>query len=375
MTNSILTTGGITTNLQTVGVKVEMDEAIVLLPTWDVPLQTRLGSAPAHEVRIDWLEDVLTSQVINCSAASRQSADNYTLTVDDSSAIRIGDILHSDDALLLSTSYTVASITNGTTVVVVTSWGGTTDITPLAVVNVSLYRIVGQDLSEGGDPAAMRAVDRTNPFNYTQVGQEGVQVSRTERKRAVYGVADEYTYQVQKKFKELAIRMERALTTGQRYQSGAKRTMGGLFSFITTNSRSGVVANAKSLVNSLVRDCYTAGGTPRQLYVSPAVKAALSANVDPTLRRTTGSETQGGYVIDSILTDFGTVEVLVDRHFPITKGLLLQEEFDTRRVFDGYFHETLAQTGDATKGEIVGEFSLEVKNQVAQGVLTLTDAT
>lgn len=368
--------GLITTDLQTVGVKVEMDEAIVLLPTWDVPLQTRLGSAPAHEVRIDWLEDVLTPQVLNCSAmATDEGNDEWELTVDDSSWVRVGDILHADDAALLTTSYEVTEIVNSTTIEVITAFGGTSDIDPTGTINVSLYRLIGQNLSEGGDPKAMRSVDRTNPFNYTQIGQEGVKVSRTERKRQTYGVADEYTYQVQKKFKELAIRMERALTTGTRYQSGSKRTMGGLFSFITTNSRSGVVANAKSLVNSLVRDCYTAGGTPTSLYVSPAVKAALSANIDPTLRRTTGADTQVGYVVDRILTDFGLIDVLVDRHFPITKGLLLQEEFDKRRVFDGYFHEALAQTGDATVGEIVGEFSLEVKNQAAQGVLTLTDAT
>jgi hypothetical protein len=375
MAKSIVTSGGVTTDLQTVGVKVEMDEAIVLLSTWDVPLQQMLGSAPCHEVRIDWLEDTLTSQVVNCSSLSTDATNLWDIVVDDTSAIRVGDIIHADDAVLLATSYEVTVVVNSTKLTLVPAFGATLhDVNPTATVDVSLYRIIGQSLSEGADPKAFRGVDRTNPYNYTQIGQEAVQVSRTERKRETYGVADEYTHQVQKKFKELAIRMERALTTGLRYQSGSKRTMGGLFSFITTNSRSGVVANAKSLVNSLVRDCYNAGGTPRSLYVSPAVKVALSANIDPTLRRTSGSDTKVGYVVDSILTDFGTVEVKVDRHFPTTKGLLLQEEFDTRRVFDGYFHETLAQTGDSTKGEIVGEFSLEVKNQDAQGILTLTDA-
>ena len=374
MANSFLTSGVATTNLQTVGVKVEMDEAIVILPTWDVPLQTRLGSAPAHEVRVDWLEDILTPQSFSVSAvASDEGNDEWELTVDDSSALRVGDIVIADGVDDLSEAYEITEIVGATTIEVITAWGGTTDEDPDAVPTT--YRIIGQNLSEGGDPAAMRATDRTNPYNYTQVGQEGVQVSRTERKRQVYGVSDEYTYQVQKKFKELAIRMEKALTYGQRYQSGAKRAMGGLLYFITTNSRSGVVANTKSLINSLVRDCYTAGGTPRTLYVSPAVKAAISANVDPTLRRTTTDDTKVGFVVDQVLTDFGLIDIITDRHLPTTKGLLLQEEFDKRRVFDGYFHETLAQTGDATKGEIVGEYSLEVKNQAAQGVLTLTDAS
>lgn len=366
--------GMITTDLQTVGVRVDMDDAIVLLNTWDVPLQRRLSSRPCNETRIDWLEDALTPQSLVCTAvATDEGADEWELTVDDSSWVRVGDILLADDAVLTTTQYQVTEIVGSTTIEVITAYGGTTDIDPTA--STSTYRLVGQVLTEGADPPAFRSVDRSNPFNYTQVAQEGVQVSRTERKRALYGVADEYTYQVQKKFKELGIRVERSMTVGVKYQSGNKRFMGGLLSYITTNSRSGVVANAKSLLNSLIRDCYNQGGAPTALYVSPALKAAISANVDPTLRRTTVEATGAGYVVDSFQSDFGHIEILADRHIPTTKGVLVQEEFVTRRVFDGYFHEMLAKTGDGDKGEIVGEFSLEVKNQKAMGVLTLTDAT
>lgn len=372
MSNSIVTSGSITTDLQTVGVKVEMDEAIVILPTWDVPLQKRLGSAPAHEVRIDWLEDTLVSPSFTVAGSGVSGTSSpWTLTVDDTSAIRVGDIL-TVAGRAYNIQFTVSSITDSTHLVVAGFASTSASDDP---ADADVFTVIGQLNPEGGDPPEQRANDRSNPFNYTQIGQESVKVSRTERKRETYGVADEYTYQVQKRFKELAIRMEKSLTNGVRYQSGNKRFMGGLFYFITTNSRSGLVANAKSLINSLIRDCYTQGGTPRALYVSPAVKVALSANIDPTLRRTEGSDTQVGFVVDRILTDFGLIDVIVDRHFPTTKGLLLQEEFDTRRVFDGYFHEMLAKTGDSDKGEIVGEFSLEVKNQAAQGVLTLTDAT
>lgn len=356
------TSGLITTDLQTVGVKVEMDEAIVLLPTWDVPFQKRLGSAPATEVRIDWLEDDLVPSTFTSSAVS-----TLTLTIPDSSFLRAGDVVRNTTQ---AATLTIASITNATTIVLADTFSS--GITPGATDS---YEVTGQYIAEGGDPGSLRSVDRTNPFNYTQIGQEGVSVSRTERKRAVYGVSDEYTYQVQKKFKELAIRMERALTTGVRFQSGNKRTMGGFLSFITTNSTSNTVANAKVALNTLIRNCFTAGGNPRALYCSPAVKAAISANIDPTLRRYDRTDKVGGFVIDTFTCDFGTVDVMVDRYLPTTKALLLQEEYDTRRVFDGYFHEMLAKTGDADKGEIVGEYSLEVKNQKAQGVLTLTDAT
>lgn len=361
--------GMITTDLQTVGVKIDMDEAIVLLNTWDVPLQKRLSSAPTSSTRIDWLEDTLDADTVTVSSVAGTTSP-WTLTIPSTTWIRAGDLFR-NRTLAYDKQLKVDSVTNATTIVVSSAGNNADTDDPVAA---DVLEHIGQLLAEGGDPGAARAVDRTNPYNYTQIGQEAVTVSRTERKRATYGVADEYTYQAQKKFKELAIRTERSLTQGVRYQSGNKRFMGGLLSYITTNSRSGVVANSKSLLNSLIKDCYTTGGAPTSLYVSPAVKAAISANVDPTLRRTTVEATGAGYVVDSFQSDFGHIEIFADRHVPATKGILVQEEFVTRRVFDGYFHEMLAKTGDGDKGEIVGEFSLEVKNQSAQGVLTLTDA-
>lgn len=360
--------GMTTTALQTVGVKFDMDDAIVLLPTWDVPLQKRLSSAPADEVRIDWLEDALVPQ--ETTITSFTGTGPWTPLVPDTSFLRVNDILWDKTAVVPTAQFVITSITDATHFVMAGFNGYATNPT-----NADVLQIVGQLGSEGGDPPAFRSVDRTNPFNYTQIGQEGVQVSRTERKRATYGVNDEYTYQVQKKFKELAIRMERSFTNGVRYQSGATRFMGGLFSFITTNTVSNTVANAKAAVNSLARKCFDQGGTPRTLYASAGVKQALSLNYDPALRIVDRSDAEGGFVVDRLLTDFGLIDVVVDRHFPVTKALLLQEEFDRIRTFDGYFHEMLAKTGDGDKGEIVGEFSLEVKNQQAQGVLTLTDAT
>jgi hypothetical protein len=359
--------GMITTALQTVGVRVDMDDAIVLLSTWDAPLQKRLPSRPTNETRIDWLEDDLTPQ--EATVTSFTGTGPWTVTTPDSTMLRVNDILWDKTNGTQAVQFQVTSIADSTHFVIA---GFNANVT--GPTNADVLQIIGTLPTEGGDPGAMRSVDRTNPFNYTQIGQEGVQVSRTERKRAVYGVADEYTYQVQKKFKELAIRTERSFTNGVRFQSGATRFMGGLFSYITTNTVSDVIANAKAAVNSLARKCYEQGGTPRTLYVSPAIKVALSSGFDPTLRRIDRTDTQGGFVIESILTDFGNIDVIVDRHFPTKKALLLQEEYDTRRVFDGYFHEMLAKTGDGDKGEIVGEFTLEVKNQKAQGLLTLTDA-
>lgn len=351
------------------GVKVDMDEAIYILPVDDVPLQRWLPSAPTSNIKVEWMEEALLAQTDTISAVSGTSSP-WTITVSDGNRFRVGDLLHIQGRAA-NIQFRVSSIsTNDLTV---TGFGGTTASDDPATSDV--VEIVGQELTEGGDPDSARSIERSALYNYTQIGQEKVEVSRTARKQAMYALSDPYEHEVQKKFRELAIRFERALVLGQRHQSSSLRAMGGLFYYISTNSVSGTVAQAKDKLNSLVRTCWTAGGSPKVLMCSPAVKAAISANVDAALRRSVRDDTTAGFVVDRLTTDFGDIDIVPNRYFPTTKGLLLQQEFDIKRVFDGYAHEMLAKTGDADKGQIVGEFSLEVKNEVAQGILTLTDAS
>src|SRR3546814_7420459 len=105
------------------------------------------------------------------------------------------------------------------------------------------------------------------------------------------------------------------MVNGYRTKSSdsTKRMMVGLFYFISTNTSSGVKANAYSLVNALLKKTYEAGGTPTTLWVSPSVKAALST-IDANLRRSDRSDTTAGATVERILTDYGDVTVKMNRH-------------------------------------------------------------
>lgn len=356
---------------QNVGVKLDIDEAIKILPVDDVPLQASLSATPTDQVKVEWLEEELTPQTVTVATVTG-AASPYTIdvTAAGKNVIRKGDVLQlrggaTDD------QFVVNSITDEDTFVMA-DFGGGSPATPLAN---DVYDIIGQYRVEGSDPEDARSVDRTMPYNLTQWGQEKVEATRTARKRGLYGQGDPYTHELQKKFRELAIRFERSLVHGQRVESTDKtqRFMGGLFYYITTNTESGNKSNVASLITNLQRKCYDAGGTPKTLMVSPSVKQAISSVINANLRETTRSDRWGGSVVDNYLSDFGEIQIVMNRHFPKTKGILMSDEFITRRVFDPYFHEFLAKTGDADKGHIVGEMSLEVKNETASGILTVTD--
>lgn len=348
-----------------------MDEAIIILPIDDVPMQRWLASSDTQSIKVEWMNEQLTSQSATATAVVSATTP-YTVTVPDVSIFRPNDILQQDGGAF-DAQFVVSSINiPANTMVLVNHAANVT-----APVTTSALNIVGQYVVEGSDPQEARTQERTADFNYTQIGQEKVEASRTARKRAMFAQTDPYDHEVMKKYKELAIRFERLLVLGVRNISAdlTQRSMGGLFYFVTTNSRSGLLANAKALLNSLVRDCWTVGGAPTTLFCSAAVKVAISTNVDAALRRSERSDTVAGFTVDKLLTDFGTIEIVASRYFPVTKGLLLQRDYLGRKVFDGYTHELLAKTGDADKGEIVSEMSLKVKNPTAHGILTLTDAT
>lgn len=361
--------GAIASFNREIGVKIDMDEAIHILRPTDVPLQQWLPSGSTNSIKVEWLEEDLTPQEVTITAAVT-GTNPWTITVADTDIVRVGDILYKKDAAS-GVQYVVDSVTNST-VFVVSGFAGNA----VAPANGETLEILGQYRDEGADPLDQRSRERDVKHNFTQWGQEKVEVTRTQQKRAMYGTSDPYNWALEKKFKELAIRFERSLVHGQRVESGDKkrRFMGGAFYYITDNTVSNTKANASAALNSLLRKCYEDGGTPGVLMCSPAVKEAISLNVEASSRRTTRTESTGGYVIDKFMSDFGEVDIVTNRHFPLTKGLVLQKEYCERIVFDPYFHEALAKTGDAEKGHIVAEQTLKVKNDKAHGILTLTDA-
>lgn len=375
------TTGPVGTFNRTVGVKRDMDEAVDILTPDDVPLQALLSTDTTIQTKVEWMEEALMPQAVTVDDASVSGAGTsgdpwvFDVTAGEGSELRVGDLLWKRGAAS-TVQYLVTAIS--TDAVSVTAFAGNST----APADENVLEIVGQYRDEGADPPDPRSLERVEKYNLTQIFQEAVEATRTARKRGsgggLWGQRDPYDHEVMKKFRELAIRFERLLIHGQRVVSSdaKKRSMGGLFYYISTNSASNTKANSGVALNTLLRSLYdTAGGGRYVLVASPAVKAAISANIDPTLRRNSYESRRGGYVVDVFMSDFGEVEIIPDRHMPTTKALAL----DVSRIdvvnFDPFFHELLAQTGDGDNGHIVGEKSLRVKDEKAHGILTLTDAS
>jgi len=365
--------------------RILMDDAITLLP-WDtVPFQNLTGSNSIDNIKPQWLNEDLDRMTVTVNATSALAST--TVQIQDTSNLRVNDVLKFKNSAASTAPNTVMMkatvVPYGTNqnVTVVRPFAGSTD---QQVVLGDVLEIIGQDLTEGQDPQDPRDTDFTSDFNFTQIFEEACQATRTSRKNSQYGTTDPYSHQVMKKFREENVKLERAYINGRRQQSGATRQMGGvlqyvggagasvaggtytatpaqLFDMTSTATANGVLA--------AMQNAYEAGATPNLLLVSPAMKRFIAGQFANTTVFTQRTEETLGRIINTLHTDFGDVQVEMDRHVPRLTGIGLQREYVTRKVFDPWQLIPLAKTGDTDKGMIVGEYSLQVKNPLAHFIL------
>src|SRR3546814_11332814 len=82
---------------QTVGVRLDIDEAIHILTPSDVPLQQAIGSKGTDQIKVEWLEEELTPQHVTVVSETATGGAG-DVVVDDASPIRPGDVLMEKDA-------------------------------------------------------------------------------------------------------------------------------------------------------------------------------------------------------------------------------------------------------------------------------------
>lgn len=215
-------------------------------------------------------------------------------------------------------------------------------------------------------------------------------------------------YEVQKAGKELAVKLERLsfgnLTTATGL-SGTARVMKGLQSFIATNTalagsnggtvgdstHDGIVtvADFEDMLNSI----YFQGGNPEQVYVSPKLKRQVSAFTvpgaaagTPHARNIAAVDKKLVGAIDFYDSDFGLIQIVLDRWVPESSNTTTATASATATGGQMFFlsrainriawlrqvhHELIGKRGDSVAGYVVGECTLEVLAEKANGRITM----
>lgn len=348
-----------------IGKKQSVVDQILLLNPHQTPLINMLGfSDPVTQTTHQWFEDEMFADETTVNGA--KLATDTTITVADASIFRVNDVIKIGDELLKVTAI------NGNDLTVIRGYASTqaADIADGAKVEFQFVEGV-----EGADAREARYKARVPKHNKTQIFDDTIEISGTAQAVTQYGITDLYSYEKDKKQIELALQLEKALINGVEYENGQVRQMRGIRSFIQSNVTN---ANGAALtidhINDLAQDIYEQGGFSgggRYVIVVPAKqKRAISKFSDDKVYYRQ-AENVRGQVVDMIATDFGEFEVHLNNNLNPDELFIIDANRTFIRPLAGreFFHKYMGEKGDYTTGIIVGEYTLEFRQEKAHGRL------
>ena len=244
--------------------------------------------------------------------------------------------------------------------------------------------ILGNAALEGDDAAGARFTSRSRKTNYTQIFAATVEVSGSEPAVRQVGVRDELDYQKVQRTREVLRDLENCVLNGRAPAANpegsatVRRTTRGIRSFLATNifvPGSGGMPSDASLteaqINFALRSIWqSSSGNVDLIVVGGQEKRAINAFVGSNRRFTTEGETfkDGIQVYES---DFGVCRIVLSRWVPTgTVFLLDSSRIEVMPLSGRSFHyKPLASTGDRESGQVIGEYTLELRNENAHGVI------
>jgi hypothetical protein len=356
-------------------------DIISLIDPSDAPLINALGGLDGGSSKmrftegkstlIEWLEDTLLAIDTTLDEPATITSTVLTFKVADGSLFEVGDIFQFGDEQIW-----VSAVSTNTLTTTKRGWFGTTSTTHDSIIAMS---IVGQARLEGAESATKGFPGPTTGSNWTQIFHKEVRVTRTAKNIAQYGITDEMAYQGDKVVPELMRLVERELfynRSGNIASSGVAGKMKGLRALITTNVASGATLT-QAMFDSAVMSIFKAGGS-QQLIAPVAPENMLKIKNFYDYYGTTAvplftvaqSETTLGMVINNIRTPFGDVALLLDRWAPTSLIPILDPANVGMVTYYPFTQEPLAKTGDYERSEVVGEFTLALRQEKSCALLT-----
>lgn len=363
----------------------DVSDVISLVSPHETPLLDMLGDAKAAATSTihEWLEDTLlpNTDSVNQTTFTPNPTDATAITVANGSRFRIGDQVRPEGIREIMLVTAIA----GNVLTVVRRYGGTTGG---ALTNGLKLFILGNAAIEGDDRPATRFTDRTRRRNYTQIFTAGIEVSGSMMAARAHGIADELDYQKQERLRELLRDLENVVINGvapastQQGSSTVRRTMNGIIPLIATNQfvpgqggmpagGGGGSALSEPLLNAAMKAIWEqSAGRVDTIVVNGVQKRKINEFLVSS-RLYDGNDTTFQSRVGVYESDFGICRVVLSRWVPADHLLLLDSSrLGVLPLAGRSFHyKPLAATGDAESGMLVGEYTLEMKNENAHGLI------
>ncbi len=249
-----------------------------------------------------------------------------------------------------------------------------------------------------GDAATYTAATSTTMLsNYTQISQKTVRVSETADAVRKYGRAEELAYQIAKKGKEVKRDIEKSfwankgseaggdstarVAAGMESQFYANRYKGGgadgttpaygagVFTAPTDASVAGTLTEAK--LRAALELAWTDGGDPSVIVCGPWQKARIATFAGATafagFYNPNNGKSEGAVIggVSVYVSDFGDHKVVLSRYVRTKTLFCVDPEYVSLAWLRPIKYRELAKTGDASNGQIIGEWTAVCDNPSA----------
>lgn len=364
----------------------DVSDIVSIVSPFETPLLAHLGDAkrPAMSTIHEWLEDELlpNTDTLNQTTFTPNATDATSLTVANGSRFQAGDQVRPG----FTGEVMFVSGVSGNTLTVVRGYGGTTKA---ALSNGMTLYILGNAALEGDDAPNARFTNRVRKRNFTQIFTATVQVSGSMRAARQHGVADEVDFQKQERLRELLRDLENCVINGvapaatQQGSSSVRRTMNGITRQLTSNvftpGAGGIPPGGGGGSNELNEDVLNAAlrliwekssSKIDTIVVNGSQKRKINQFVGQN-RSYVPDDTRFRELVSVYESDFGVARVILSRWVSPDSVLLLDSSRIEVPALEGrsFHYKPLAATGDRESGQVIGEYTLALRNESAHGVV------
>lgn len=359
---------------------INIEDTIGKYPDWQFPLLKRWSSsifkADIKSHKYEWTERELRK--VTCKVASATVASGATsFYVDTAGVFNVDDVLMKPDG-----EQVIVTAVDAGTLLTVKALAGT----PEAMVLGETVKRIGVASPQGKDADNMVIAGTADLFNYTQIFEDVVELSGTQRNSMIHGDENSASL-IEDKQKELMEGLQSTLLIGQRTidKETKRTTMGGLKFFIDTYAPENAInfggastwtnpASVKEKIDDAIEAIANNNGGKPVIVLGFKAMRKLKDLADGTVFVKTSDKTRGTAMPEQYLSQLGALDIVMLRERAgILNDLVFvidEEQCGFKAMKNrGWFTEELAKTGDSYRWQVLGEYTAKFATPKVQAYI------
>lgn len=223
-------------------------------------------------------------------------------------------------------------------------------------------------VTEGAALSNVVSSTRAEKSNIMEIFMKGVEVSGSANASTITGVPNLFNAELVDRLTEMKINVEKKLINGTKNDGSADpfvRKMDGLLAFALEGNTVSHTALDEAKFKETIKKLWTNGlGGNLVAMMNSDLKEDIDSIYDSKYSYI-AQESRFGLVSRTIQTNFGNVDLILNRHMPATKMVVFDPSYLKVTYLRKPFMEMLAKSGDSIKGQVISECSLTCLNQKA----------